>query len=61
MDVRVLAGISETHESKEDEGWTVEVIDVGDGARLPKNTGRKATETTSLFFQVTDDGRPDFH
>jgi len=56
VDDRVLAGISETHESKEDEGRTVEVIDAGDGVSL-KTPRRRQWETTSLFSQVTDDGR----
>ena len=34
VDDRVLTGISETHESTEDEGWTVEVIDAGAGVSL---------------------------
>jgi len=43
------------HESKEDEGRTVEVIDAGDGVSLKTPRGRQR-ETTYLFFQVTDDG-----
>jgi len=58
VDARVLAGISETHDSKED-GRTVEVIDAGDGVSLKIPRGRQR-ETTSLFSQVTDDGRHKF-
>jgi len=37
VDDRVLAGISETHESKEGKGRREEIIDAGDGVSLKKH------------------------
>jgi len=53
---RVLAGISETQESKEDEVRTVELIDGGNGVSLKTPRGRQR-EATSLYSQVTDDSK----
>jgi len=49
MDDRVLAEISETHESKEDEGRTVEVIEAGDCVFIKTPRGGNGKPQLSIF------------